>query len=124
MNGISSGRLVLKTTRPTVVSTSFLLEVEDLGVRDVLIVELLGEVHVATADAALDRREQLDLAGLQRDHHFIEVAEDLSGALRVLLGLRQVVAAEHEILEGTASGLPCAGERMLFDASISTCDST
>ena len=86
-------------TRPTVVSTSFLSSSCDLGVDDVLIVELLGQVHEAAADAALDRREQLDLAGLQRDHRLHRtLPKTLAVALGVRLGLGQVVAAEDEIL--------------------------
>ena len=42
MNGISSGMCMLKMTRPTVVSMSLLVELLNLGVHDVLVVEVLG----------------------------------------------------------------------------------
>src|SRR5205085_7465545 len=70
-----------------------LVDVDDLGVRDVLVVELLGEIHETAADADADRREELDLAGLQRDHHVVEAAEGLAFTLRAGLRLREVVAA-------------------------------
>src|ERR1051326_2742079 len=69
-----------------------------LGVHDVLVVELLGEIDDGAADAQTDRREQLDFAGLQRDRDFILAAERFSFALRALLFFRQVVAAKDEVL--------------------------
>ena len=76
----------------------FLVELLDLGVHDVLIVEVLGQVDERPVTRTLDRREQLDLFGLQRDDDFIEAAEDLAFALGALLFLGQVVAAEDEVL--------------------------
>ena len=81
MNGIRSGRCMLKTTRPTVVSMSFLSSSWISAPDDVLIVELLGEVHEAAADCATNGGQQLDLARLQHDDHFSEVAEGLAPGL-------------------------------------------
>ena len=98
MNGISLGQVHVEDDAADGGLDELLVELHDLGVHDVLIVELLGQVHEAAGDAAADRREQLDFAGLQRDDDFIEAAEDLARALGVRLGLGQVVAAENEIL--------------------------
>ena len=76
----------------------FLVEVLNLGVHQVLIVEMLGEVDELAGHAYADRREQLDFLRLQREDDFIEAAEDFAFALSALLFLGQVVAAEDEIL--------------------------
>ena len=98
MNGMTSGKMHVEDDAADGGLDELLVELLDLGVDDVLIVELLGQVHEAAADPAADGREQLHLAGLQRDHDFIEVAEGLAEALGVRLGLGEVVAAEDEIL--------------------------
>ena len=48
--------------------------------------------------AHLDRRQRLDLAGVERQQHRVEVGEDPPLALGAQLGQRQVVAAEHQVL--------------------------
>src|SRR6185436_6842474 len=86
-----------------------LVELLHFAVDDVLVVEVLGEIHEAAAYAHFDGREQLHLGGLQRDHHVVEAAEDLALALRARLGLGQVVAAEHEVLRRHGERLAVRG---------------
>ena len=70
----------------------------NLGVNDVLIVELRGEIDEAAGDTHADRREQLDFTVRERELDFVERAERLAFTLRALLRLGQVVAAKDEIL--------------------------
>ena len=62
MKGTMSGSARLKTTRPTVVSMSVPLDVLDLGVRDVLVVVLRGQVHVLAGETDADRGVGRDVA--------------------------------------------------------------
>ena len=70
----------------------------DLGVNDVLVVELRLEVGVEPGVAHADDGVRLDDALVQREQDRVEVDERLALALGALLRHRQVVAAEHEVL--------------------------
>ena len=68
------------------------------GVQHVLIVSRGGEVLQIAGVAETNRRQRLELARLHRQHHIVRVAERAALAPRAALGLRQVVAAEHDVL--------------------------
>ena len=76
-----------------------------LGVHDVLVVVDGGEVDQLAAVEEPDRGEGLDLLVLEGDQHVLGAGEGAALALRPLLLLGQVVAAEDDVLAGDRDGL-------------------
>ena len=105
MYGMPSGRASLRMARPTVVEMYCLLNVDRLGVRQILIVVGRGHVEHVAGVAQTNRRQGFDLACFERHQHFFGVGEDAAFALGALLGLGQVVEAEHHVLRGHGDGL-------------------
>ena len=69
-----------------------------LGVQHVLIVARRGQILQIAGVAQTNRRQRLELARLHRQHHVVGVAEGAALAACAALRLRQVVAAEHDVL--------------------------
>ncbi len=82
-----------------------LVELDRLGVREVLVVVGRGHVEHGAGVAQTDGRERFHLLGFERHQHFFDVGEGAAFALGADLGLGQVVEAEHEILRGHGDGL-------------------
>jgi hypothetical protein len=80
-------------------------KLEDLGMDQILVVERGGEIDERTAVEEADG-ERLHRARLEREHHVLHRGERPALALRALLLLGHVVAAEHHILGGNGEGLP------------------
>ncbi len=68
------------------------------GLQDRLVVARDGHVEQLARDPQPDRRQRLELAGLERQHHVVGIAEDAALTLRARTRLGQVVAAEHDVL--------------------------
>jgi len=69
-----------------------------LGVQHVLIVAGRRQILQIAGEAQPDRRQRLELARFEREHHVVGVAERAPFALRARLRLRQVVTAEDDVL--------------------------
>ena len=85
------------------------LDVLDLGVDHVLVVVDGGEVEELTRVHEPHGGEGLDLLVLEGDEHVLAAGEGPALALRALLLLGEVVAAEHDVLRGDGDGLPVRG---------------
>ncbi len=81
------------------------------GAHHVLRVVLLRQVDEVADDAELDGRLRRDLLGVEREQHLVDGGEDAPLALRARLVLRQVVAAEDDVLRGHRDGLTRRGAR-------------
>ena len=77
-----------------------LVEVDRLGVGQVLVVVGRGHVEHLAGVAQADRREGLDFLGFQGHQNFFRVGERAAFANAALLGLGQIVEAEHHVLRG------------------------
>ena len=86
-----------------------LVELDRLGVGDVLVVVGGGHVEHGAGVAQTDGRERLHLLGFERHQDFFDVGEDAAFALGADLGLGQVVDAEHDVLRGHGDGLAAGG---------------
>src|SRR6185436_2711426 len=75
-----------------------LVDLLDFRAQHVLIVARGGQVLQIARVAQADRRQRLHFARFERQHDVVRVAERAAFALRAALGLRQVVAAEHDVL--------------------------
>ena len=75
-----------------------LVQLNRLGVRYVLIVVRVRQVDHFAGVAHANRREQFDFARFERHDHFFGRSERAAFALRLRLGLRHVVDAEHHVL--------------------------
>src|ERR1019366_3541127 len=86
-----------------------LVELDRLGVVEILIVVGGGHVEDLADVTQADGRERLDLLGLERHEDLFDVGEDAAFTDRVDLGLGEVVEAEDEILRGDGDGLAARG---------------
>ena len=76
------------------------VEVHRLNVRQILVVVSRGQVQHRARVAQPDRRQRLHFLGFQSHQNLFRVGEDAALALGVLLGLGQVVEAQHHVLRG------------------------
>ncbi len=76
------------------------LELLDIGVEQVLVVEVGLEIDQLARVAHADLRVRLDDALVERQQHRVEVVEDAPLALRPGLAHGQVVAAQNHVLAG------------------------
>ena len=106
-------------TRPTVVSMYCFTYSEWLGVDHVLAVERLGQIDDLAGVAQFDRGQCFHFAHFERDQNVVGGSESTAFAFGTGAHLGEVVTAEHHVLRGNRDGPPCAGDRMLFEASIS-----
>ncbi len=81
------------------------VELDRLGVGEVLIVVRGGHVEDGTGVAQTDRGKGLDLLGFEGHEDLFDVGEDAALALGVDLGLGEVVDAEDEVLGRHRDGL-------------------
>ena len=81
-----------------------LVELDGLGVQDVLVVEGVHQVDDPAGVAQLDGRERLDLAHFEGDQHVVGGGEGAALALAPGRCLGQVVAAQHHVLGGDGDG--------------------
>ena len=86
-----------------------LVQVDRLGVRNVLIVVGVGEVDHLAGVAHADRREQFDFAGFERHDDFFARAERAAFALGLRLGLGHVIDAEHHVLRRNGQRIAVRG---------------
>ena len=82
-----------------------LVVLDRLGVRQVLIVVGSGHVEHWTGVAQTNRRQGFDFLGFERHQHFFDVGEGAALTLATLLGLGQIVEAEHHVLRRHGDGL-------------------
>ncbi len=85
------------------------LVLDRLRVGEVLIVVSGAHLEHGAGVAKTDGAEGFDLAGFERHEDFLDVGEDATFALRTLLGLGQVVEAEHHVLRRHGDGLTRRG---------------
>ncbi len=97
-NGISVRKRLVQDDAADGGVDDLVLDRLHLGAEHVLVVARRGQVLQVAGVAQPDRRQRLELARLERQHHVVGVAERPALALRAALGLRQVVAAEHDVL--------------------------
>ena len=98
-------------TRPTVVLMILHVHRLHFGVQHVLVVARGGQILDVPGIAQPDRRQRFELARLERQHHVVGIAERASLALGARLRLRQVVAAEHDVLRRNRDRRPVRGRQ-------------
>ena len=106
-------------TRPTVVSMyCFTNSIGSVCIRFWLS-NALHQIDDFAGVAQLDRRERFDFAHFERDQNVVDRGERAAFALGAGTRFGQVVRPSTMSCVGTAMGAPCAGDRILFDDSIS-----
>ena len=81
-----------------------LVELDRLGVHDVLVVERLHQVDDLAGVAQLDGRERFDFAHFERDEDVVGGSEGAAFALGAGARFGQIVEAEHHVLRRHGDG--------------------
>jgi len=81
------------------------IERDRIGMQHILAVIRLGEIDHLSGVAQTDRREGFHFAHFEREQNFLNRRESAIFALRSVLGLGQVIDAEHHILSRNGQGL-------------------
>ena len=76
------------------------VELDRLGVHQVLVVEGLDQIDDLSRIAQLDRRQCFDFVHFQRDQHVVDGSERASLALGAGPGFRKVIEAQDHVLRG------------------------
>ena len=108
MKGMSRRQVIVENHAADGGVQELLVELDRLGVRDVLIVIRVGEVDHFAGVAHADGREQFDFTGIERHDDFFARAERAAFALGLRLGLGHVIDAEHHVLRRNRERLAVA----------------
>ena len=88
-----------------------LVELDRLGVQDVLVVERLGQIDHPAGVAQLDGRERFHFAHFERDENVVGGSEGAALALGAGARFGQVVEAQHHVLRGHRDGCAVRGRQ-------------
>ena len=81
-----------------------LVELDRLGVHQVLVVESLHQIDHFAGVAQLDRRKRFDFAHFERDQHVVDRGERPAFALGARTRFGQVIQAQHHVLRRNGDG--------------------
>ena len=88
-----------------------LVELDRLGVHQVLVVESLDQIDHLAGVAQLDGRERFDFAHFERDQHVVNRSERAAFALGSRAGFGEVVKTQHHVLRRNRDGRAVRGRQ-------------